>query len=206
MRKKIVKRMCFNAIFASISIILYVIGPKFPLPFLFPGFLDVQFSMLPILIVTFMLGPIDGLIVAFVRFGIKMIFGSSTFGIGETSDLLLSIVVILLLHLVDKLLTKKDNITVKQKFGFRLCTIIISWVIGSLCSNAFCIPMYCITLVGGADTVRGMMPNFGFINENNWILYYFTLAVIPFNIMLSSVVGTLTLLVDKHLLNFYNRI
>ena len=59
MRKKVIKRMCVDALFASLALILYVFGPKFPLPFIFPGFLDIQFSMLPILIIAFMLGPYD---------------------------------------------------------------------------------------------------------------------------------------------------
>ena len=205
MRKKVIKRMCFDAIFASISLILYVFGPKFPLPFIFPGFLDVQFSMLPILIVTFMLGPVDGLIVILVRFFVKLFaFSSFTSPYGEISDLIYSIVVVLVVSLVYSKLKKREEVSSKRRFVTLLLTIIASWTVGALLSNSFSIPIYC--LIMGKETVYNMVAIFPFVNESNWILYYFTLAVIPFNIMLSSVVGTLTLLVDKHLLNFYNRI
>ena len=205
MRKKVIKRMCFDAIFASISLILYVFGPKFPLPFIFPGFLDIQFSMLPILIVTFMLGPVDGLIVILVRFFVKVFaFSSFTSPYGEISDLIYSIVVVLVVSLVYAKLKKKENVSSKRRFVTLFVTIVSSWIVGSLLSNAFSIPIYCLLM--GEETVYNMVAIFPFVNKSNWVLYYFTLAVIPFNLLLSSIVGVLTLLVDKHLLNFYNRI
>lgn len=205
MRKKIIKRMCFNSIFAAISLILYVFGPKFPLPFIFPGFLDVQFSMLPILIVTFMLGPVDGLIVILVRFFIKVFaFSSFTSPYGEISDLIYSIVVVLVVSFINARLKKQEEVSSRKRFVTLLISIVASWTVGALLSNSFSIPIYC--LIMGKETVYNMVKIFPFINESNWLLYYFTLAVIPFNIMLSSVVGTITLLVDRHLLNFYNRI
>ena len=205
MRKKVIKRMCFDAIFASISLILYVFGPKFPLPFIFPGFLDIQFSMLPILIITFMLGPIDGLIVILVRFFVKVFaFSSFTSPYGEISDLIYSIVVVLVVSLVYSKLKKQENVSSKRRFVTLLISIVGSWIVGGLLSNSFSIPIYC--LIMGKETVYNMVAIFPFVNESNWVLYYFTLAVIPFNLLLSSIVGVLTLLVDKHLLNFYNRI
>ena len=205
MRKKVIKRMCFDAIFASISLILFVFGPKFPLPFIFPGFLDIQFSMLPILIITFMLGPIDGLIVILVRFFVKVFaFSSFTSPYGEISDLIYSIVVVLVVSLVYSKLKKQENVSSKRRFVTLLISIVGSWIVGGLLSNSFSIPIYC--LIMGKETVYNMVAIFPFVNESNWVLYYFTLAVIPFNLLLSSIVGVLTLLVDKHLLNFYNRI
>ena len=205
MRKKVIKRMCFDAIFASISLILYVFGPKFPLPFIFPGFLDIQFSMLPILIITFMLGPIDGLIVILVRFFVKVFaFSSFTSPYGEISDLIYSIVVVLVVSLVYSKLKKQENVSSKRRFVTLLISIVGSWIVGGLLSNSFSIPIYCLII--GKETVYNMVAIFPFVNESNWVLYYFTLAVIPFNLLLSSIVGVLTLLVDRHLLNFYNRI
>ena len=109
-----------------------------------------------------------------------------------------------MVSLVYSKLKKREDVSAKRRFVSLLLTIIASWTVGALLSNSFSIPIYC--LIMGKETVYNMVAIFPFVNESNWILYYFTLAVIPFNIMLSSVVGTLTLLVDKHLLNFYNRI
>ena len=127
MKTKVIKRMCFDAIFAAISIVLYVFGPKFPLPFIFPGFLDIQFSMLPILIITFMLGPVDGLIVILVRFFVKVFaFSSFTTPYGELSDLIYSIVVILAISLVYSKLKKQENVSNKRRFVTLFITIVCS--------------------------------------------------------------------------------
>ena len=48
------------AIFAALSSILYYF-PKFSLPFLFPSFLKIQFSNLPIIMIGFLLGPLAGI-------------------------------------------------------------------------------------------------------------------------------------------------
>ena len=205
MRKKVIKRMCVDALFASLSLILYVFGPKFPLPFIFPGFLDIQFSMLPILIIAFMLGPYDALVVIFVRFMAKVFaFSSFTSPYGEMSDLIYSIIVIAAVCIVNSKIKKNENISSKKRFVSLLITIVCSWIVGGLLSNSFSIPIYC--LIMGKETVYNMVAIFPFVNESNWILYYFTLAVIPFNLLLSSIVGVMTLLVDKHLIKFYNRI
>ena len=161
--------------------------------------------MLPILIITFMLGPIDGLIVILVRFFVKVFaFSSFTSPYGEISDLIYSIVVVLVVSLVYSKLKKQENVSSKRRFVTLLISIVGSWIVGGLLSNSFSIPIYC--LIMGKETVYNMVAIFPFVNESNWVLYYFTLAVIPFNLLLSSIVGVLTLLVDRHLLNFYNRI
>ena len=57
--KKTIDYMTKIAILAALSSILYFI-PKFPLPFLFPSFLEIQFSNLPAILGGFILGPFAG--------------------------------------------------------------------------------------------------------------------------------------------------
>ena len=86
-----IKRIAFVAIFAAISSLLYCYV-KFPLP-IFPSFLDVNFSMIPIIIAAFMLGPIDGVIIVLIRFLMKLILvGTGTQYVGEIADLVLGLV------------------------------------------------------------------------------------------------------------------
>ena len=88
MKKISIKRLTFIAIFSAISGILYVYL-KFPLPF-FPSFLDVNFSMIPIIICAFMLGPVDGAVVVLIRTLIKILIAGSTTGyVGEFADVLI---------------------------------------------------------------------------------------------------------------------
>lgn len=217
MKKSIVKRMSFDAIFAALSVVLYIIGPKFPLAGIFPAFLTINFSMLPILITTFMLGPVDGLIVLFVRLVCKAPT-TTTMMVGEASDFILGVVVVLVVGLFNKYfksekeyalldeqeLKKHHYHLVKHKYIMMELLIIGSWIIGGMISNSFALPLYCLCYT--TDVVKGMIKIFPWVNDSNWILYYFTLAIIPFNLIISFVVGIVTLIVDKYIKPFYLKI
>ena len=53
------------AMYSALAFVLYNI--KFPLPFMFPSFLDIQISELPALIAGFSMGPISGCLVIIIQ-------------------------------------------------------------------------------------------------------------------------------------------
>ncbi len=73
--------MAVMAILTAVSYILYLFV-KFPLPFLFPAFLDIQISEMPALLGGFALGPVQGAIIVIVKCLLKLPF-SSTACVGE---------------------------------------------------------------------------------------------------------------------------
>lgn len=77
------------AIYTTLSYILYVVA-KFPLPFMFPSFLDIQISELPALIAGFSMGPISGVLVIFFKCLLKLPL-TGTFFVGEATDFILGI-------------------------------------------------------------------------------------------------------------------
>lgn len=76
------------AMYSALAFVLYNI--KFPLPFMFPSFLDIQISELPALIAGFSMGPISGCLVIIIKCLLKFPL-SSTFFVGEATDILLGI-------------------------------------------------------------------------------------------------------------------
>ena len=58
------RRLIFISMLSAVAFVLTFI--KFPLPFL-PPYLTLDFSDVPTLLATFLLGPIAGLIVAFIK-------------------------------------------------------------------------------------------------------------------------------------------
>ena len=90
--QKLIKRMVMISILTALSLVLYILGPKFSLPF-FPAFLEINFSMLPIFIGLFMLGPVDAIIIVLLRFLIKLPFTHTVY-VGEITDLLLGSIVV----------------------------------------------------------------------------------------------------------------
>ena len=81
--KKLINYITKVAIFSALSTVLYV-WVKFPLPFLFPSFLDVQFSNLPAILAGLALGPLGGALVVIIRtLGKIAISGSGTMYVGD---------------------------------------------------------------------------------------------------------------------------
>ena len=210
MKKVNIKRITFVAVFAAITSVLYCYV-KFPLP-IFPSFLDVNFSMIPVIIAAFMLGPIDGVIIVVIRFIMKLILvGTGTQYVGEIADLVLGVITTTSCGLV--------YMFYKGKFRTLLsfATVIVSWVICSIVLNIFLnIPIYVELFFKGNWNILIGMCNDAFnlitfnncpeITQNNFIFYYVILAVIPFNLMLSSLVVAITALVHKRLKVIYDKI
>ena len=73
-------------IMSAIGFILMIL--EFPLPFIIPGFIKFDFSELPALITAFALGPVQGIVVCFVK-NLLHLFITTTAGVGELSNFIL---------------------------------------------------------------------------------------------------------------------
>lgn len=210
----IIKRMVFIAAFSAITCVLYYFA-KFNLPF-FPSFLDINFSMVPIIIAAFMLGPWDALIIIIIRCLIKLP-ASGTGYVGEMADVLIGITAALPAGFI----YKKCNFKYKGLVAF--LSVIIGWVAMGVISNIFInVPWYSTFYFGqnyyteGVPTPLVGMCNDAFkiisfnhcptISKDNFMFYYVFLAVIPFNLFLSVIVVLITALVHKRLKTLYDMI
>ena len=66
------------AMYTALSFVLYAFV-KFPLPFAFPGFLDIQISELPALIAGFSMGPVSGCLVIVLKCLLKFPLSTTQF-------------------------------------------------------------------------------------------------------------------------------
>lgn len=179
------------AILSAISFILYMFV-KFPLPFLFPGFLDMQFSDLPALLGGFAIGPLAGGIIIVIKCLLKMPFTSTAF-VGELADIIVGLAFVL-----PAAFFYKFN---RTKKGAILALIIgtVSAVGVSLLANRFIlIPFFAKAY--GMNAVVGMMqalyPN---ITAQNVYDYYIPLAALPFNTLRCVICSMITYFVYKPL-------
>lgn len=192
MKKFDVRRIAIDAAFSAISVVLYCFL-KFKLP-IFPSFLEFNLSMLPILIIMFTFGTADSIIASFIRMAGKLLFvGTSTSYIGELADLLIAIIVCLIANVVYKLIskrTKKESI----RTIVTLSGVVAAWTIGGIITNwLILVPAYIQIFmdghkeyfVGACDVIPG-------INNNNYMFMYLTLAVLPFNALISIVLSAIT--------------
>lgn len=208
-KKNVIKRIAFIAAFSAISGVLYCFL-KFPLP-IFPSFLDINFSMIPIIICAFMLGPWDACICLLLRFVVKIIGpGTGTAYVGELADIFMGLATAIVSGCIYKY-TKW-----KAKAPIAFVSVIVVWVLTGIITNVFInIPFYLQFYFDGAwEPLIGMcdsafkLISFGraTVNVDNFMMYYVFLAVIPFNLLLSGIVAGITALIHKRLRVLYDMI
>jgi len=199
-KTKKIKKMVMISILAALSVILYYFV-KFPLgvilPFI-PGFLDIHFSALPIYIGGYLFGPISGSIIAIIRFIVKLP-GSSTLGVGELADLVIGLSTVLVSSIMyHRSRTKKTAV-------LSALAIVGVWVVVAVLANwLFILPFY--MNLYSFEAVFGMLTVIPGVTESNYMLLYILYAVIPFNVILASLVSGITFVVYKRLSIVYKKI
>lgn len=73
---------------AAATVLMFL---EFPIPFLIPSFVELDFSELPALLAAFSLGPVSGVAVCLVKNVIKGLLFSGTGGVGEMCNFLLGV-------------------------------------------------------------------------------------------------------------------
>jgi riboflavin transporter FmnP len=185
---------------AALSTLLYFFI-KFPLPFIFPSFLDIQFSNLPAIIGGFMFGPAAGSLIVIVRQVIKLPF-SSTAGVGELADLLIGLSTVITSSVIYKRMRNKKGAIIASLAGMAV------WVIVGILSNYYIlIPFYIEAFfngdINGLLSLLSVVPG---INEDNYLWRYTIYTVIPFNLFLSFVVYGMTFILYKRLVHLIEHI
>ena len=196
LKKMTIKQMAVIGVFSALSIILYYFG-KFNLP-IFPSWLDIQFSELPALIVSFMYGPVSGLLIIIVRFFCKLP-GTSTVGVGEFADLLIGLTLVLVSGLI-----YKKNKNMKGAIYGLLIGMLAATFVATVGNWLLLIPAYKgiagypqAALTGTMDLI--VSGNKGVVTDDNFMIYYLFIGVVPFNLFRYSLVFTITFLLYKRL-------
>ena len=191
------KNITVAAVMTAISFVLYMFV-KFPLPFLFPAFLDVQFSEMPALITGFMMGPVWGGVVIVLKCLLKMPF-SGTACVGELGDLIMGIAFVVPASLIYKKFRTKKGALIGLIVG-TLSELAIALLVNGL----VLIPFYAKAF--GWDMIVGMLQKlFPDVSRASFYRYYLPLSVLPFNLLRLSVCSLITFFVYKHLHKLIDR-
>ena len=196
------KKMTALSILAALSVVLYYFI-KFPityiLPFM-PPFLEIHFSAVPIYIAGFLFGPLSGAVVAVLRFLAKLP-GTTTMGVGELQDLIIGLLTVVVASLIyHKIKTKKGSV-------IALSSTVIIWTFISVITNwLFIVPFYISLYFGGdASAFTQMLSKLPGV-DNNYMLAYILYAVIPFNLIISTLSSVITFLVYKRVSIAYDTV
>ena len=182
------------AVLSAISFILYMFA-KFSLPFMFPSFLDMQFSELPAILAGFSLGPVAGALVIVIKCLIKFPFSGTAF-VGEITDIVLGILYVVPASIIYHRNKSKKNAIIGMAVGTAVATV------GAILLNRFVsVPFYVQFYFKGNFGVIVKMCSalYPSMTEKTFYSFYLFLAVLPFNILRLGLVSVVTFLVYKSL-------
>ena len=180
------KRIALMAVFVALAYAVSFL--EIPMPLFGAGFLKLDFGNVFIVLVSFLLGPIEGVLGCLLKEALRLI-GSSSNGAGEIANFLVTSSYLLLPSIL-------------YQFRKNLKTVIISLCAGcliatgvALCTNRFLVfPVYAF-LMGGS--IFGLTVTEAFAA--------FWIAILIFNLIKTIAVGVLTILLYKRLSNFLKK-
>ena len=181
------------ALLTALAFALYM--AKFNLPFMFPGFLEMQFSELPALLAGFSMGPVAGVLVVVFKCLLKLPLTSTMF-VGELTDMLLGVVLVLPASVI--YILKKDK---KHAFIGLTCGTVIATLAAVLVNRYISVPFFTELYAGGNfDTIVEMCAViYPDATAETFYSFYLGLGVVPFNLLRYIIMGALTFLLYKRL-------
>lgn len=183
------KRIALVAMCSAVATILHMVD--FPLPFLAPGFYKLDFSELPVLMCSFYLGPVAGVITEALKILLKLLIkGTSTAFVGDFANFVVGCSFVLpatIFYHIRK--TKRSAV-----LGLCLGTLVMT-VFGSLFNAVYLLPKFAeLYRMELSDIVaEGNKINKGITSVSTLVLF----AVVPLNLIKGSVVSLLTMLLYK---------
>lgn len=156
------------------------------LPFKYLGFLELEFSDIPAVIASLVYGPAAGIVVELIKNLIKAITATTTAGVGELANFLISACYIFPLGYLYKRLKGKSRVFISFTVG------IIGFLIAGIVVNFFItVPLYA-ALFGGMDVIVGAASAVVPVIKD--LATIVILGITPFNLVkgiLISVIGYL---------------
>ncbi len=175
------KRLALMAVFVALSFATSFF--EIPLPLFGASFLKLDFGNVFIVLISFLLGPLEGVIVCVLKESLRMVSGGTI--VGELANMIMTCSFILF-----------PSIVYRYKKGIKtvVLSLCIACFIGtgvSLLANRFItFPLY--------EAVLGMPAQKAFS--------IFWLAILVFNLIKTAIISILTVLLYKRLSNFLKKL
>lgn len=183
---KYITTVAVSAALAGVLMLLEI-----PLLFLAPSFYKVDLSELPVLICTFYLGPVAGVLTEFLKILIKLIFKPSTTAfVGELANFAVGCALVLPASIIYHCKRTKTTAVVGLAAGTGIMT-----VFGSLFNAVYLLPAFAEMFHMPLDDIveMGTEINSGITGVGTFVL----LAVAPLNLLKGLAVSLLTMLLYK---------
>lgn len=196
-KKLTTKKMVMIGIMGAVSTILMLF--EFPLPFLVPPFIKMDFSELPIILCGFMYGPLAGVFTAFIKIVLNTLLGgTNTMGVGELANFITSVAYMLPAVLIYQKMRNKKG-------------AIIGLISGTLLTSVFAIfnnmylmfPFYAKVYGMPIDAIVDMGSAVNPLVDDMFTLMLF--SMLPFNLMKFTLVSVIIFFVYKKISVFIRK-
>lgn len=181
----------YTAIFSTMAAVLMLL--EFPLPFA-PPFYKLDLSELPVMICTFYLGPVSGVVAEFVKVFLKLLMkGTTTAFVGDFANFAVSCTFVLPASVIYHAKPSKKTALLGMIAGTLVMT-----VFGSSFNALYLVPKFAqLFFKNDLDKIIGMgtKVNSHITSVPTLVLY----AVVPFNLLKGAVVSLLTFLLYKRI-------
>lgn len=180
----------YTAIFSCMAGVLMV----FDLPLFFaPGFYKLDVSELPVLICTFYLGPVAGVISELIKVMVKLLLkGTSTAFVGDFANFVVGCSFVLPASIIYHAKPGKKSALLGMVVGTLVMT-----AFGSLFNGIYLIPKFAELYGMPLEAIVGMGTKVNASITSVTTLVVF--AVVPFNLLKGAVVSLLTFLLYKRI-------
>ena len=180
------KRLALMAVFTALSYVVSLL--EIPLPLFGAGFLKLDFGNVFIVLISFLLGPVEGLAVCALKEGFRLI-GSTSNGAGEIANFLMTGSYLLLPSILYQYRRNLKTVV----FSLLASCVIATGV--ALIANRF--------IIFPAFAALGDGTIFGNTVPQAFALFW--VAILLFNLIKTVAVGILTMLLYKRLSNFLKK-
>lgn len=184
------RRSAYVGIFAAIAAVLMYL--EFPLPFA-PFFYELDFSEVPVLICSFSLGPVAGVVCEFLKVVLKLFLkGTSTAFVGDLANFVVGCSLILPASVVYFARKSKKSAMIGMGVGTAAMTLF-----GSLFNAVYLLPAFSVLYGMPLDAIVAIGTDVnGAINSVSTLVLF---AVVPFNLLKGVVDSIITFLLYKHI-------
>ena len=192
------KNLVLMAMFSALAAVLMLW--EFPIPFIAPNFYEIDLSEIPILVGSFIMGPVSGVIMEAIKIILKLLIkGTSTAYVGDFANFCIGVCLV-----VPASIIYQKHKTKKNAFIGMLVGTLFMAVAGVVLNYFVMIPFYVKAFGMPLEAIIGAGAKIQPLVTNK--LSFTIVCVEPFNIVKGIIVSLVTALIYKHISAFVKTI
>ena len=175
------------------AIALVLMFFEFPIPFIAPPFIKLDFSDIPVLVGTFAMGPLAGVLIELLKNLLNLVIhGTTTMGVGELSNFIIGCAFVV----PAGLFYRKKKTRVNALKGMAAGTLLMA-AMGCLTNAFIMFPLYSTLMGIPMDSFIAMGTAIHPVIDN--MVSFIIFCMVPFNLLKGIVISFITLLLYKRL-------